>query len=443
MDKLEKLTFEERQDRLVVGMSGKKGGTTQMMAESSRDCLEGSNAKDNRDRSVVGTSALEGGTPQMTAASSKDYLEEKLTLEIGDQAGWSELRDRPSNLSNAPKSTAGAAVVGGLAQTTAVSSGVCSSRAYATRDRAVRPTSEQDEKLDDGRSDGGQERQDDQGESREASLSQRRRPLRPPALPTKIQDVEYARRTRKEEPMAIAIRRRMAIASPLSAGSRKRVCDLVDLGLKNRLDSKATGTPPSAERPSAVCYTRRPNPAVVLKIIDTAIARGVERCMMLPTGGAWEVMGWMEGNGRRFGVWRLIRGLTPRDLTASGNAPTLKRKSNTYKIHHVASRRRGGPYPPPRSSSTLNSAAGRIRPIDLIAVAIVYRVLPVCGAYASRSSCWLLSFPWRRLKVVSWSSNADSKSSADADVADSESSNSSIVADVKSSDGKGEIWERR
>ncbi|KAF9014673.1 hypothetical protein BDZ89DRAFT_1220958 [Hymenopellis radicata] len=132
-----------------------------------------------------------------------------------------------------------------------------------------------------------------------------------------------------------------------------------------------------------------------------------------------------------------------RDLTASGNAPTLKRKSNTYKIHHVASRRRGGPYPPPRSSSTLNSAAGRIRPIDLIAVAIVYRVLPVCGAYASRSSCWLLSFPWRRLKVVSWSSNADSKSSADADVADSESSNSSIVADVKSSDGKGEIWERR
>ncbi|KAF8990958.1 hypothetical protein BDZ89DRAFT_1054709 [Hymenopellis radicata] len=172
------------------------------------------------------------------------------------------------------------------------------------------------------------------------------------------------------------------------------------------------------------------------------IARGVERCMMLPTGGAWEVMGWMEGNGGRFGVWRLIRGLTPRDLTASVNAPTLKRKSNTYKIHHVASRRRGGPYPPPRSSSTLNSAAGRIRPIDLIAVAIVYRVLPVCGAYASRSSCWLLSFPWRRLKVVSWSSNADSKSSANADVADSESSNSSIVADVKSSDGKGETLKK-
>ncbi|KAF9029683.1 hypothetical protein BDZ89DRAFT_1038317 [Hymenopellis radicata] len=43
-------------------------------------------------------------------------------------------------------------------------------------------------------------------------------------------------------------------------------------------------------------------------------------------------------------------------------------------------------------------------------------------------------FPWRRLCVVSWSMNADSKSSISTVVADMQSSDAAVVADLKSSD---------
>ncbi|KAF8988643.1 hypothetical protein BDZ89DRAFT_1200221, partial [Hymenopellis radicata] len=47
-------------------------------------------------------------------------------------------------------------------------------------------------------------------------------------------------------------------------------------------------------------------------------------------------------------------------------------------------------------------------------------------------------FPWRRLCVVSWSMNADSKLSIGAVVADMQSSDAAVVADLKSSDAVGD-----
>ena len=52
----------------------------------------------------------------------------------------------------------------------------------------------------------------------------------------------------------------------------------------------------------------------------------------------------------------------------------------------------------------------------------------------------LLSVPWRRLKVVSWSIDADTKSSTGTVVADVKSSDAAIVADLESSDGRESSW---
>ncbi|KAF8999895.1 hypothetical protein BDZ89DRAFT_1051119 [Hymenopellis radicata] len=125
--------------------------------------------------------------------------------------------------------------------------------------------------------DGGQERQDDQGGSREASLSQRRRPLRPPAPPTKIQDVEYARRIRKsrwqspydggwQSPTRSAPdpERESPVMEVSHHNDSPSQSDFVDLGLKIPRP-RVPLLHQNAQVPSDI---RRPNPAVILKIVD-------------------------------------------------------------------------------------------------------------------------------------------------------------------------------
>ncbi|KAF9026553.1 hypothetical protein BDZ89DRAFT_1039970 [Hymenopellis radicata] len=96
------------------------------------------------------------------------------------------------------------------------------------------------------------------------------------------------------------------------------------------------------------------------------------------------------------------------------------------KIHHVACKRRSGPNPPPPLFKRAVRRGGW-------ASRLVSRVI-IIGCLLARGLRVLLSFPWRRRKVVSQSIDADPESSVDAEITDLKSGDTAIVADLKSSD---------